>query len=187
MTKVDHPSLSRDEPTNARTDSKIDLLDPPDVVNRKIRKAVAVPKVVEENGLLAFVEYVLLPAAALRGDREFRVERERDQLDPLVYTTISQMHDDYRNDVVCLMRPPALVCCNTNQFATVDAPTSETCSVQGPECHPGTNSSSLPSFKRMAGNSAESVPATGEEREESEGQGQPSPRTPGAENHGESY
>lgn len=146
MTKVDQPSISRDEPTNARADSKIDLLDPPEVVNRKIRKAVAVPKVVEENGLLAFVEYVLLPAAALRGDREFRVERERDQLDPLVYTTIAQMHDDYRNDVVCLLRPSSPVCRSTNQFAIVDAPTSKTCSVKGSECHPGTNSSGLPSF-----------------------------------------
>jgi tyrosyl-tRNA synthetase len=27
----------------------------------------------------------------------------------LVYTAIAQMHDDYRNDVVCLMRPSALV------------------------------------------------------------------------------
>lgn len=52
--------------------------------------------------MLAFVEFVLLPAAALRGNREFRVERERDNLEPLVYSTIEQMHDDYRNDVVCV-------------------------------------------------------------------------------------
>jgi tyrosyl-tRNA synthetase len=69
-------------------------------VTKKIKKAVAAPKIVEENGVLAFVEFVLLPAAALRGNREFRVERERDGLEPLVYTTIDQMHDDYRNDVV---------------------------------------------------------------------------------------
>lgn len=69
---------------------------------------MAVPKVVEENGLLAFVEYVLLPAAALRGDRAFRVERERDGLEPLVYTTIAQMHDDYRNDVVCYIQPSSI-------------------------------------------------------------------------------
>lgn len=67
---------------------------------KKIRKAVAAPKIVEENGVLAFVEFVLLPAAALKGKREFRVKRERDGLEPLVYTTITQMHDDYRNDVV---------------------------------------------------------------------------------------
>lgn len=81
-------------------DSKIDLLDPADIVLKKIKKAVAAPKVVEDNGIMAFVEFVLLPAAALRGDRKFIVERERDGLKPLVYTTIAEMHDDYRNDVV---------------------------------------------------------------------------------------
>lgn len=85
------------------TDSKIDLLDSPEVVSKKIRKAVAAPKIVEENGVLAFVEYVLLPVADLRGKREFVVDRERDGLEPLVYTSISQMHDDYRNDVVCFV------------------------------------------------------------------------------------
>jgi tyrosyl-tRNA synthetase len=83
------------------TDSKIDLLDSPEVVTKKIKKAMAAPKVVEENGVLAFVEYVLLPVSALKGNREFRVERERDGLEPLVYTAIAQMHEDYKNDVVC--------------------------------------------------------------------------------------
>lgn len=59
---------------------------------------------VEENGILAFVEYVLLPVAALRGKREFVVDRERDGLEPLVYSSITQMHEDYRNDVVCMSR-----------------------------------------------------------------------------------
>ena len=83
-------------------DSKIDLLDPPDVVTKKIKKAVAAPQVVDENGVLAFVEFVLLPASSLRGKRGFTVDRERDGLEPLVYTDISQMHDDYKNDVVGL-------------------------------------------------------------------------------------
>jgi tyrosyl-tRNA synthetase len=82
-------------------DSKIDLLDPPEVVSKKIRKAVATPRVTDENGLLAFVEFVLLPAAALKGCKEFRVER-RDGLEPLIYTDIKQIHDDYKNDVVCI-------------------------------------------------------------------------------------
>lgn len=59
---------------------------------------------VEENGILAFVEYVLLPVAALRGKREFVVDRERDGLEPLVYSSIAQMHEDYRNDVVRMSR-----------------------------------------------------------------------------------
>lgn len=45
------------------------------------------------------VEFVLLPAAALAGKREFRVERRDNE--PLVYTDIQQLKDDYTNDIVC--------------------------------------------------------------------------------------
>ena len=38
--------------SSSEADSKIDLLDPPEVITRKIKKALAVPKVVEENGIL---------------------------------------------------------------------------------------------------------------------------------------
>ncbi|KHO00241.1 tyrosyl-tRNA synthetase [Metarhizium album ARSEF 1941] len=83
------------------TDSKIDLLDPPEVVAKKIQKAVALPRVVDENGVLSFVEFVLLPASGLKGEkRSFTVAREQDGLEPLVYDNIAQIQDDYRNDVL---------------------------------------------------------------------------------------
>ncbi|PWY94243.1 tyrosyl-tRNA synthetase [Aspergillus sclerotioniger CBS 115572] len=86
-------------------DSKIDLLDPPESVSKKIRKAEAAPRVVEENGVLALVEFILLPAAALKGIKEFRVERR--DAEPLVYTDIQQLHDDYKNDILTpqLLKP----------------------------------------------------------------------------------
>jgi tyrosyl-tRNA synthetase len=62
---------------------------------------VAVPKETEENGVLALVESILLPAATLKGKKEFRVER-RDGLEPLVYTDIKQIHEDYKADIVCV-------------------------------------------------------------------------------------
>ncbi|KYK60541.1 tyrosyl-tRNA synthetase, class Ib [Drechmeria coniospora] len=92
------PGLHGGKMSSSDQDSKIDLLDAPEVVTKKIKKAVAAPTVVEDNGVLSFVEFVLLPASALRGKREFIVERERDGLEPLVYTDIAQMNDDYRND-----------------------------------------------------------------------------------------
>lgn len=70
-------------------------------MTRKIRKAESAPRIVEDNGILAFTEFVLLPSAALNGRKEFRVQRDRDGLEPLVYTDISQMHEDYKNDIVC--------------------------------------------------------------------------------------
>ena len=81
-------------------DSKIDLLDSPEAITKKIRKAEAFPKIIEANGVLALVESILLPAAALKGRKEFIVERSRDGLEPLVYTDIKQLHEDYQNDVV---------------------------------------------------------------------------------------
>ncbi|KAL5338812.1 hypothetical protein BJX70DRAFT_388377 [Aspergillus crustosus] len=91
--------------SSSEQDSKIDLLDSAEVISKKIRKAEAAPKVVEENGVLAIVEYVLLPSAGLKGKKEFRVER-RDQ-EPLIYTDIKQIHEDYRNDILTpqLLKP----------------------------------------------------------------------------------
>ncbi len=87
-----------------KKDSKIDLLDSAETIASKIRKAEAFPKVVEGNGVLAFTEYVLLPAAELKGNKEFVVERREGE--PLVYTSIEQMQEDYRNDVVCTQSIP---------------------------------------------------------------------------------
>ncbi|KOS20249.1 Tyrosine--tRNA ligase [Escovopsis weberi] len=99
--------LSGGKMSSSNEDSKIDLLDAPEVVAKKIRKAEAIPKVVEENGVLALVEYILLPAAKLKGKEEFRVERTRDNLEPLVYTNIKQAQEDYRNDILTpqLLKP----------------------------------------------------------------------------------
>ncbi|KAF8849038.1 Nucleotidylyl transferase [Acephala macrosclerotiorum] len=70
------------------------------VVNRKIRKATAAPTVIEDNGVLALTEFVLLPAAALSGRRGFCVDRDRYVLEPLIYTSIEKVHEDYKNDIL---------------------------------------------------------------------------------------
>ncbi|KAJ6095464.1 tyrosine tRNA ligase [Penicillium sp. IBT 16267x] len=86
-------------------DSKIDLLDSADSILKKIRKAEAAPRVAEDNGVIALVEYVLLPAADLKGKKEFIVER-KDQ-EPLIYTDIKQLVEDYQNDILTpqLLKP----------------------------------------------------------------------------------
>ncbi|KAJ5084443.1 tyrosyl-tRNA synthetase [Penicillium alfredii] len=99
--------LSGGKMSSSIEDSKIDLLDPPEAVSRKIRKSEAAPRIVENNGIIAMVEFVLLPAAALAGKREFRVERRDNE--PLVYTDIQQLKDDYTNDILTpqLLKPAA--------------------------------------------------------------------------------
>ncbi|KAK3938683.1 hypothetical protein QBC46DRAFT_161028 [Diplogelasinospora grovesii] len=85
--------------SSSEEDSKIDLLDSPDLVTKKLRKAVAAPKIIAGNGILALVEFILLPAARLKGSKEFRVERPDGQ-EPLVYTDIKKLHEDYENEVL---------------------------------------------------------------------------------------
>lgn len=93
------PGLQGGKMSASDPDSKIDVLDDAAVVTKKLKKAFAPPKVVEENGVLSFVEYVLLPASYLNyGESKFVVERR--DAEPLVYTNIQQMQDDYRNDIL---------------------------------------------------------------------------------------
>ncbi|KAH8430533.1 Tyrosine--tRNA ligase cytoplasmic [Aspergillus melleus] len=99
--------LSGGKMSSSVEDSKIDLLDPPEAVSKKIRKSEALPRVVENNGIIAMVEFVLLPAADLAGKKEFRVERRDDE--PLIYTDIQKLKDDYTNDILTpqLLKPAA--------------------------------------------------------------------------------
>lgn len=81
-------------------DSKIDILETPEVVKKKLKKAYAVPKEVKGNGLISFVEYVLLPVSALKtgGNGKFVVERREGE--PLVYDSVETLKHDYAADTV---------------------------------------------------------------------------------------
>ncbi|KAK7920949.1 tyrosyl-tRNA synthetase [Apiospora marii] len=113
------PGLQGGKMSASDENSKIDLLDSLEVVAKKIRKAEAVPKEPEGNGILAFAEFVLLPVAALKGKREFVVSRERDGLEPLVYSDVKQMHEDYRQDI---LTPQLLKAATTKALTELLAP-----------------------------------------------------------------
>ncbi|KXL47759.1 MAG: hypothetical protein FE78DRAFT_77840 [Acidomyces sp. 'richmondensis'] len=81
-------------------DSKIDFIDPPEVVKKKLKKAFCPPKQIEGNGVLSFVQYVLLPASALKNNGNPKFVVPRRDAEPLVYTNIEDMHKDYANDVL---------------------------------------------------------------------------------------
>ena len=80
--------------------SKIDILDTPEAVKKKLKKAYAVPKEVAGNGLISFVEYVLLPVSALKTEGRGRFVVERREGEPLVYESIQTLEDDYAADTV---------------------------------------------------------------------------------------
>lgn len=79
-------------------DSKIDLIDPPDVVRKKVKKAHCAPQQVQGNGVLSFIEFVLLPASALKNNGVQKFVVERRDAEPLVYSNIEEMHKDYAAD-----------------------------------------------------------------------------------------
>ena len=63
------PGLAGGKMSSSDPDSKIDFLDPPDAIRRKIRKAFCEEGNVADNGVLAFVEAVLIPISELRLER----------------------------------------------------------------------------------------------------------------------
>ena len=81
-------------------DSKIDILDTPESVKKKLKKAYAVPKEVNGNGLISFVEYVLLPVSALKTKSKGRFVVERREGEPLIYDKMDTLKDDYAADTV---------------------------------------------------------------------------------------
>lgn len=63
------PGLAGGKMSSSDPDSKIDFLDPPDAVRRKIKKAFCEEGNIADNGVLSFVEAVLIPISELRIDR----------------------------------------------------------------------------------------------------------------------
>jgi tyrosyl-tRNA synthetase len=84
-------------------DSKIDLLDPPDVVEKKLKKAKCVPKEVEGNGVIAFVEHVIFRALALNIEKEAVFTVQRKDQEPLLYDSPQKLKEDYAADIVSVL------------------------------------------------------------------------------------
>ncbi|CAG1965467.1 unnamed protein product [Fusarium graminearum] len=78
--------------------SKIGLLDTPEEVSKKIGKAVCGPRVVEGNGVIAFIEHVIFRILAFNGTVEFMVEQRDGEI--LVYQDIDKLEQDYEQDIL---------------------------------------------------------------------------------------
>jgi tyrosyl-tRNA synthetase len=55
------PGLAGGKMSSSEEDSKIDLLDPPEAVKKKLKKAFCEPGNIEDNGVLSFVKHVIFP------------------------------------------------------------------------------------------------------------------------------
>ncbi|CZR39223.1 putative tyrosine-tRNA ligase [Fusarium proliferatum ET1] len=96
--------------SSSEPNSKINILDTPEEVTKKLRKAVCAPGEIEGNGVIAFVEHVIFRVESLKaGDKpRFIVETREGEI--LVYEDISKLKEDYASDILTpQMIKPALM------------------------------------------------------------------------------
>ncbi|AET40966.1 tyrosine--tRNA ligase TYS1 Ecym_7114 [Eremothecium cymbalariae DBVPG len=88
--------------------SKIDVLEEPKQVKKKINTAYCSPGDVDDNGLLSFVKYVLEPIQELKkgvGSFEFFVARPEKFGGPITYTSFNDLKQDFKDQKLA---PPDL-------------------------------------------------------------------------------
>lgn len=80
--------------------SKIDVLEEPKTVKKKVNSAYCAPGDITDNGLLSFVENVIQPIQALKSDNldafEFHIDRPEKYGGPVSYTSVAQLKDDFK-------------------------------------------------------------------------------------------
>ncbi|SCV03488.1 LAMI_0H08548g1_1 [Lachancea mirantina] len=88
--------------------SKIDILEEPKVVKKKINSAYCAPGVIEDNGLIAFIEYVVAPIQELKHGANhftFPIDRPEKFGGPIVYSSLEQLKEDFKAEKLA---PPDL-------------------------------------------------------------------------------
>lgn len=81
--------------------SKIDLLEEPKTVKKKINQAFCAPGNIEDNGLLAFVKNVLGPIYELKygdGTFEFFIDRPDKYGGPITFKTYQELEDSFTKE-----------------------------------------------------------------------------------------
>ena len=91
------PGLTGGKMSSSLEDSKIDLLDTPASVKKKLKKAFCEPGNLEENGVLAFVKHVLFP---LFKNEDFVVQRDAANGGNAIYKDYESLEADFRNLVL---------------------------------------------------------------------------------------
>ncbi|XP_029654830.1 tyrosine--tRNA ligase, cytoplasmic-like [Octopus sinensis] len=87
------PGLTGGKMSASDIDSKIDFLDPPKVVQNKIRKAFCMPGSLEDNGVLAFLKMVVFPILDFKSVKVFFVESP--ELGTVEYLSYEQVEEDF--------------------------------------------------------------------------------------------
>ncbi|KRZ10675.1 Tyrosine--tRNA ligase, cytoplasmic [Trichinella zimbabwensis] len=92
QTKI--PGLTCDKMSASIEDSKIDLLDDPETVRKKLKKAFCEPGNLEKNAVLDFCKHVIFPL--LHGE-EFSVERDAQEGGNIAFSNFSALSASFAN------------------------------------------------------------------------------------------
>lgn len=91
------PGLTGGKMSSSEEESKIDLLDNPSAVKKKLKKAFCEPGNLEENGVLAFVKHVLFP---LLHNEDFVIKRNENNGGNIIYKNYQAVEDDFANKIL---------------------------------------------------------------------------------------
>lgn len=116
------PGLAGGKMSSSDPNSKIDFLDPPDVVRKKIKAAFCEEGNIEDNGLLSFIDAVLIPISELRIEQQsggltsdpqkpfisddapngtlFTIPRKPQYGGPLHYSSFKALEADFANKTI---------------------------------------------------------------------------------------
>ena len=78
--------------SSSEESSKIDILDTPAQLKKKIKKAFCEPGNIQNNGLLSFVKHVLFP---LSKNNEFIIDRKEEYGGKLVFKSYQELEDTF--------------------------------------------------------------------------------------------
>lgn len=81
--------------SSSEDDSKIDLLDTPEVVKKKLKKAFCEPGNIENNGLLSFVKHVIFPL--FKEGEKFTVPRSPEHGGDIEYRNYELLESAFAN------------------------------------------------------------------------------------------
>ncbi|KAF0273501.1 hypothetical protein FOG51_01537 [Hanseniaspora uvarum] len=89
--------------------SKIDIIEEPKAVKKKINTAFCAPGNVDDNGLLSFIQYVIQPIQELKNDKqgffEFFIDRPEKFGGPMTFTSFEEMKQAFKEEK---LSPPDL-------------------------------------------------------------------------------
>lgn len=79
--------------------SKIDILEEPKQIRKKVNSAYCAPGEIENNGLIAFIEYVIQPIQELKAERDdaFKMDIDRPEKygGPISYDSLDELKADF--------------------------------------------------------------------------------------------